>query len=176
MPGTHPSGAFLRGFPSRTLEGQQAISELSRSLSPALKKRLLDAAPEALAGAIADDEEGAALARALAAHLETFGHQVFDLDFVTPTLSEQPEILLANLRSLLARGKDDSGEAPAGDSEALTEATAAELGRIRRWLFLKVLGWARRYAPYREAALFYMGAGWPLLRRMAQHLVTARAP
>ena len=33
-----------------------------------------------------------------------------------------------------------------------------------------MLGWARRYAPYREEALFYVGAAWPTLRRLALEL------
>jgi rifampicin phosphotransferase len=33
-----------------------------------------------------------------------------------------------------------------------------------------VLGWARKYAPYREQALFYVGAAWPTLRRLALEL------
>src|SRR5262249_50716753 len=41
---------------------------------------------------------------------------------------------------------------------------------IRRCLFKTVLGWARKYAPYREEALFYVGAAWPTLRRLALEL------
>ncbi|TNF86437.1 MAG: hypothetical protein EP301_08620 [Gammaproteobacteria bacterium] len=172
VPGNHTSGEFLRGFPSRTLDGQNALAELARNLSPALRTRLLDAGSGTLASAISDNEEGRGLARALEAHLDSFGHQIFDLDFVTPTLSEHPEILLANLRSLLARDTAEtmSAEALAREREALTQATLAKLGPIRRWWFRKALGWAQKYAPYREDALFYMGAAWPLLRRMARHL------
>ena len=105
-------------------------------------------------------------------HLDSFGQQIFDLDFVTPTLSEQPEILFANFQSLLARDTAATAdtEVLAREREALTEETAARLGPVRRWMFTKALGWAQKYAPYREAALFHMGAAWPLLRQMARHL------
>jgi pyruvate,water dikinase len=33
-----------------------------------------------------------------------------------------------------------------------------------------LLGWAQRFGPHREQALFYMGAGWPTLRRLALEL------
>jgi pyruvate,water dikinase len=33
-----------------------------------------------------------------------------------------------------------------------------------------LLGWAQRFGPHREQALFYMGAGWPALRRLALEL------
>jgi rifampicin phosphotransferase len=33
-----------------------------------------------------------------------------------------------------------------------------------------LLGWAQRFGPDREHALFYMGAGWPTLRRLALEL------
>ena len=32
------------------------------------------------------------------------------------------------------------------------------------------MGWAQRYSPHREEALFYLGAAWPTLRRLAHEL------
>jgi phosphohistidine swiveling domain-containing protein len=48
--------------------------------------------------------------------------------------------------------------------------TLNSLGPLRRWLFQKLLGWAQTYGPYREEALFYVGAAWPTLRRLALEL------
>jgi pyruvate,water dikinase len=41
---------------------------------------------------------------------------------------------------------------------------------LRRRLFRKLLGWAQRFGPYREESLFYVGAAWPTLRRLALEL------
>jgi pyruvate,water dikinase len=37
-------------------------------------------------------------------------------------------------------------------------------------LFRRILRAAQRFAPYREESLFYIGAGWPTLRRLALEL------
>jgi rifampicin phosphotransferase len=44
------------------------------------------------------------------------------------------------------------------------------LDPLRRWLFRSILGLAQQYAPYREEALFYVGAAWPALHRLALEL------
>jgi len=44
------------------------------------------------------------------------------------------------------------------------------LDPLRRRLFRLLLGWAQRFGPDREQALFYMGAGWPSLRRLVLEL------
>jgi pyruvate,water dikinase len=44
------------------------------------------------------------------------------------------------------------------------------LNPVQRPIFERLLTWAQRYAPYREEALFYVGAAWPALRRLALEL------
>ena len=67
----------------------------------------------------------------------------------------------------------------AEEREARVKMTLESLGPLRRWVFRKLLGWAQRYGPHREEALFYVGAGWPTLRRLAlelgRRLVEAKA-
>jgi rifampicin phosphotransferase len=58
----------------------------------------------------------------------------------------------------------------AREREERVAAVGQSLDPIRRRLFHGLLGWAQRYGPYREQALFYMGAGWPTLRRLALEL------
>jgi pyruvate,water dikinase len=50
------------------------------------------------------------------------------------------------------------------------EETARSFDPLRRNLFRVLLCWAQRFGPEREQALFYMGAGWPTLRRLALEL------
>src|SRR4029450_8319991 len=56
------------------------------------------------------------------------------------------------------------------ERDTLGEETARSLDPLRRKLFRILLGWAQRFGPYREQALFYLGAGWPTLRRLALEL------
>ena len=56
------------------------------------------------------------------------------------------------------------------EREARVEETVRSFDPLRRWLFRLLLGWAQRFGPDREQALFYMGAGWPTLRRLALEL------
>jgi pyruvate,water dikinase len=56
------------------------------------------------------------------------------------------------------------------EREALVACTERSLNRIKRPIFKRLLGWAQRYAPLREEALFYVGAAWPALRRLALEL------
>jgi pyruvate,water dikinase len=56
------------------------------------------------------------------------------------------------------------------ERDTLIEETVRSFDPLRRMLFRVLLGWAQRFGPYREQALFYMGAGWPTLRRLALEL------
>src|SRR5215210_5024368 len=61
-------------------------------------------------------------------------------------------------------------QAIVAERDACVEETARSFDPLRRKLFRVLLGWAQRFGPYREQALFYMGAGWPTLRRLAFEL------
>lgn len=169
VPGTLTAGAFLRGFPSRTLAARESLAGLARSMNADLRERLLDAPGDFLT-TLGGSEQALAFRAALDRHLADYGQQIFDLDFIEPTLSEQPEVVVASLRSLAALEVSQARPATAAiaaEREALTLSTASSLGRVRKWLFHKLLRWAQTYAPYREAALFHMGAAWPTLRHLA---------
>jgi rifampicin phosphotransferase len=54
--------------------------------------------------------------------------------------------------------------------DTLVQETARSFDPLRRRLFRVLLDWAQCFGPHREQALFYMGAGWPTLRRLALEL------
>lgn len=177
-----PSAAYLRGYPSRTRTAQEELEALAREVASDRQLHALVAGstPETLLTTLARIPEGRRIAERLSAHLVTYGDQVFDLDFVEPTLAERPEIVLAGFAALVANPPlPGRREEMAVAREVLVEETAASLGPIRRRLFRMLLRWAQRFAPYREEALFYMGAGWTVLRRLAlalgERLVAAGA-
>src|SRR5262249_17891046 len=56
------------------------------------------------------------------------------------------------------------------EREEWVARTARAVDPLRRWLFRRLLRQAQRFGPYREEALFYMGAAWPTLRQLALEL------
>jgi phosphohistidine swiveling domain-containing protein len=106
-------------------------------------------------------------------YLDRYGHQIYNLDFVVPTQADDPLPVLLSLKAMVHQVSRDARarqRAIVADRDKLVEETARSLDPLRRWLFRVLLGWAQRFGPYREQALFYMGAGWPTLRRLALEL------
>jgi pyruvate,water dikinase len=106
-------------------------------------------------------------------YLERYGHQVYTLDFAEPTQGEDPRPVLSSLKVLAAADDLDTAARQAAmvrTRDRLADETARSLGPIRRRLFRRFLKWAQASGPHREEALFYMGAAWPTLRRLALEL------
>jgi pyruvate,water dikinase len=168
------SGLFLRGFPSKTLEAQEDLVRIAAEISEdAQLREIVAAAPvEELIDAMDSFPEDQTISHRFAAYLKQYGHQVYNLDFVAPTQGEDPTPILMALQTYV-RDSTTLGDLRArnaglvAERKTLESDTAASLGRVRRWLFLKFLSWAQRFGPFREEALFHMGAAWPVLRRLA---------
>ncbi len=181
VPGALSSAPFLRGFPSRTLAAQESLEEIARQVAvdDGLLALVLETPASALPAALAADPAGHPVRAALARHLEEFGQQVYNLDFAHATQAEAPEGLLVGLRSLVT-GAAAPGQPPDGmavrrerltlERDRLVSETLATLGPVRRWVLAALLRWAQRYGPYREDALFHIGAGWSTLRALALEL------
>ncbi len=202
VPGNLTSGMFLRGFPSKTIESLvdlEAIATRIRddaSLCELVQttpvRELLDtlrAYPETaenvshgrerhasamdFGSALKQNKSGQTISTDIDSYFKTYGHQVYNLDFVELTQGEAPSAVLLSLRSLVS---SEGFDTPARQAElvrqrdSLIEKTSASLGPIRRWLFRKFLGWAQAFGPCREESLFYMGAAWATLRRLALEL------
>ncbi|MFK7915990.1 MAG: PEP/pyruvate-binding domain-containing protein [Pseudomonadales bacterium] len=166
------SGMFMTGFPSRTLEAQENLDAIAARIvaSDSLRELVRGSRPEALLEMLDANPEAAAVAAEIRKHLQIYGHQVYNLDYVEPTQGEDPLAIYVSLQaSVRGAATTSSGRrsAMAQERDALTARTLATLGPIRRRLLKKLLSWAQRFGPYREEALFYMGAGWPTLRKLA---------
>ena len=166
------SGMFLRGFPSPTVDAETELEGLAEQVRASDELRALVAAtpaagvPEAMEGTPAGRTWLAAFAR----YLERYGHQIYNLDFFVPTQADDPLPVLLSLKAMAQRpGSDPRARQRAivAERDARVEETARSFDPLRRKLFRILLGWAQRFGPYREQALFYMGAGWPTLRRLA---------
>lgn len=169
------SGMFLRGFPSPTVDAETELEGLAEQLRDSDELRpLAGATPAAdLPHSLAGTPAGRRWLTAFSRYLDRYGHQIYNLDFVVPTQADDPLPVLISLKTMTQRpGRDPRARQRAivAERDALVDATARSLGPSRRRLLGVLLGWAQRCGPDREQALFYMGAGWPALRRLALEL------
>jgi phosphohistidine swiveling domain-containing protein len=169
------SGMFLRGFPSPALDAEAELTELAERIRASDDLRtVVTATPAAdLPEVLRSTPVGQDLLTAFSRYLERYGHQVYNLDFVAPTQADAPLPVLLSLKAIVERpGLDPRSrqQAIVAERDELVEETALAFDPVRRKLFRILLGWAQRFGPDREQALFHMGAGWPTLRRLALEL------
>lgn len=103
------------------------------------------------------------------AHLDRYGHTIYNLDFSNPTPADDPAPLLGTVRLFLS----DEGASPyerqqaaAARREQAVEAVQKRLKGLRLRWFRRLLATAQRYAPLREDGLADLGLIYPLLRQM----------
>jgi pyruvate,water dikinase len=107
------------------------------------------------------------------AHLNRYGHTVYNLDFVNPVPADDPAPLFDTLKFYLQGEGQNPYERQRRTVTRREEATHAVLERLdapRRNLFCRLLEWAQGVAPVREDALADVGLGWPVMRRMLLEL------
>ncbi len=103
------------------------------------------------------------------AHLQRFGHTIYNLDFANPVPADDPAPLLDTCKWLLSdQGADPHArqQAAADRREQATQAMLNRLKGLRLKLFRGTLDPAQRYAPLREDGLADVGMGYPLLRQI----------
>jgi pyruvate,water dikinase len=172
---TLTSGMFLRGFPSPTVDAEAELEGLAERIraSEELRESVTATPAARLPEVLAATPDGRALLTDFRGYLDRYGHQVYNLDFVAPTQVDDHLPVLLSLKAMAQQPKNDPRarqRAIAAERDRLVEETARFFDPLRRKLFRVLLGWAKRFGPDREQALFYMGAGWPTLRRLALEL------
>ena len=106
-------------------------------------------------------------------HFMNFGRTAYEFDFANPT---PQEVLIPSIESIksFAAGRGESPfvrQAEAKSRRVETEKTILKhLHGPRRKLFLQLLNWAQTTAPMREDAIFSMGMGHPVIRRMLKEI------
>ena len=112
------------------------------------------------------------------AHLERFGHTVYNLDFCSAVPADDPRPLFDALRFYLEGGGTDPNERQRRAATRRDKQTAAVLARLdplRRAVFARLLRRAQSIAPVREDSLADIGLAWPQMRRMLAELGRRRA-
>ncbi len=164
--GDPPAATFLLGFDSMPILAEKSLYDLATWVRtrPELTAALLDGAD---AAAWPEWEQR------FRAHLDRFGHTIYNLDFANAVPADDPAPLLDTLRFYLRGGGADPYERQRRSVQRREDATAEVLGRLdplRRNGFLRLLRWAQGVAPVREDALGDIGLAWPQLRRMLREL------
>ena len=169
------SGVFLSGLGSRTLQSSKdgwAMAELVRA-NESLYELVIATPASRLLDALRDHPDSAQVLAAIDDYLEVYGHQVYGLDFVEPTLAESPEMLLAQLKSMTANENDNPEVLEAAATrkrEQALEDIRQALGDLEYWQFRCLLWFASRYYPVREEAMFYLSTPWTVFRPIAAEL------
>ena len=106
-------------------------------------------------------------------YLDDYGKQVFNLDFAEPALFEAP---LPFIKSLKALVRDSGFDLATRQRDVARRRRAKWIQALKffkgrkRIAFLRLYWTARINYPTREAAIFFMGAAWSLLRPFAREL------
>jgi phosphohistidine swiveling domain-containing protein len=170
------SSAFLRGFDSKALDAQahmEAIADTIRGNEP-LRRTVLRTQAHQLPSTLAAHPNGQPVLESIERYLAAYGHQIYNLDFAVPTQGEDPLPLFLSLKALVEKPPAEAVRVRqakmARERDALIEQTMAALNPLSRWLFGWVWKQTKKYAPYRESVMFYMGGAWPTVRKLAAAL------
>jgi pyruvate,water dikinase len=107
------------------------------------------------------------------AHLEQFGHIIFQLDFAADLPLDHPEPMLENIKMYLRGEGSNPHERQRASAQRRIQTSGAILSRLkgwRRWAFSKALRAGQAMAEVREDALAEIGLGYPALRSMLREL------
>ncbi|MHC6220794.1 PEP/pyruvate-binding domain-containing protein [Arthrobacter sp. MMS24-S77] len=186
--GDPPAESFLLGYDSEPIRAEKSLYDLATRAreDQGLASAILNESTAALAESQRTGLPPAGMDQALwqqwhprfQAHLDRFGHAVYNLDFLSPVPADDPSPLLDTVKFYLRGQGNDPHERQrlsAARREDQTERVLARLGqnrlgRSRRAPFLRLLRWAQRAAPIREDALADVGLAWPLMRQMLLEL------
>jgi rifampicin phosphotransferase len=181
--GDPPAQIFLLGFDSLPIKAEKSLHDLGAwtrdhpDLAGALEstpsEKALDLLRRAEPPAGVDEETWNEWRSRFQAHLDCYGHTVYNLDFATPVPANDPAPLFDTLE-FYVRGEGQNPYERQGRTVSRREAAAlavrSRLDVPRQRIFDALLRWAQSVAPMREDALADVGLAWPLMRRMLLEL------
>ena len=187
-----PAETFLLGFDSMPIRAETSLWDLAAwtrsdaSLAAALQAQPSGSHRRRLPGCrrrprpTLDPAQWERWRTRFQAHLDTYGHSVYNLDFLNPVAAEEPAPLVNAIRFYLRGQGTNPYERRARASSRRERETTAVLSRLDPWrraVFRRLLRWAQGIAPIREDALADVGLAWPrmrgLLLELGQRLVGA---
>ena len=169
------SGTFLSGFSSRTLDAEFAMRAIADDLrlDASLCELAMLTPATRLLDVIRQHPRGAPVGAAIDRYLHDYGRQIFNLDFVEPSLAEAPLPFAKRLQALVRDAGYDltvrQGQVAKTRRSKFLQALKFFKGR-KRLEFLRIYWTSRVNYPSREEALFYMGRAWSVFRPWALEL------
>jgi rifampicin phosphotransferase len=170
---------FLLGFDSMPIRAEKSLydlgtwsrehPDLARALAGTPSEQILDLLKAERPPSEVNREVWHEWRSRFQAHLDRYGHTVYNLDFVNHVPADDPAPLFETLKFYLRGGGQNPHERQSRTAKRREEATHAVLERLdttRRKLFSRLLTWAQDVAPVREDALADVGLAWPVIRRM----------
>ncbi|HYK22695.1 MAG TPA: PEP-utilizing enzyme, partial [Pyrinomonadaceae bacterium] len=168
--GSH--SALLTGFANKSVEADEALWELAEIARDReeLRTIILGADTSDALELLSASETTRDWVQRFNEWLDTYGHPVFELDFLHETLSDTPAIALQVVRNYI----ENRTPSPASrqrlklEERQLAEAHFQKLLANRslfRGIIEKSFRLAQRYAVIRESRPFYLHLGWPMMRR-----------
>jgi len=177
LPEPRPVGAsFLRGFDSKALDAQAEMETLADMIrgSAEMRELVLNTETNQLIRALTKNQDAQPVLAGIQQYLDTYGHQIYNLDFVDPTQNEDPTPILLSLKALVKNPPEQAVRIRqaqmAIERDELVAGIRYKLNPVSRWLFDWVWKSTKKFAPYRENVMFYLGAAWPTLRQLAHEL------
>ena len=178
-----PAQTFLLGFDSLPIRAEKSLHDLgtwtrdhpdlAEALESTPSERALELLQRAEPPAGVDEESWNEWRSRFQAHLDHYGHTVYNLDFATPVPADDPAPLFDTLE-FYVRGEGQNPYERQGRTASRREAAAlavrSRLDAPRQRIFDTLLRWAQSVAPMREDALSDVGLAWPLMRRMLLEL------
>lgn len=170
-----PVAVFLRGHDSEASRAERELHELFEDVrgDAGLRQVFVETAAGDLETRLQGTPGGRAWLSRVRDYIGHNGHQTSNLDFLEPTLGEVPGALLATVGCLVTTGNQAAFprfEQGRRERLAAEARLLASLGPLRRTAF----SWMQRLLGYglvlREDVLFYLGLGWPVVRRFILEL------
>ena len=161
---------LLEGIESKSAEADQELHKLAHLAEniDAIKTVFLEKDVEEVIPYLEKFSEGNEFLNQFYNFQENYGHQIFDLDIIEPTLQEEPTKILSLIKSYISQEigfekmRDQKNQ-----QKNIIESTRQKIKNkpLRLILFDKIFGITRRYASIRENRPFYLHMGWPILRK-----------
>jgi phosphohistidine swiveling domain-containing protein len=168
-----PLAMLLRGHDSEVTRAEKEAHALSQAVreDAGLRKLLVESPAAEVEARLGQSPAGRAWLSRFHEYLARNGFQISNLDFMEPTLGECPALVLARIRLFLT----DEARLPRVE-QARRDRLAAEarlkssLGPVRRAVVSSMLALLDYGQVLREDVLFFLGLGWPVVRRFILEL------
>jgi len=178
--GDPKANTLLMGWDNIPVRSEKSLYDIAMWIheDERLSKYILDKPSHELVGKIQESDSVtissfAEFTSRFNAHLERFGHLVFQMDFAEPLPCDHPEMLLETIKMFLGgQGVNPHERQHASEEKRIqtAEAMRSRLKGFKRWAFIKALNWGQSMAKVREDALAEIGLGYPILRTMLHEL------